>query len=381
VAVGWCNVEFPPSIPDQAEGMPLPRAGTTLTWPGFPAAIYARVYAPGVTTAPGNQALIQGDIGFGPVGSDPSDPAQANSWSWQALTFNSTNCSNCGSNYEYEINPLVPSTPGVYNYAARFSGDGRRSFQYCAGNAGTSAGSPYVTNQAPVINVAGSSCQPDTYACGVDSDCCSGGCGNSQCCPSGQTDCSGECVDLQTNNGHCGTCPNTCPNTAIECTGGHCVCEPLTTNCLQGSDCCSGNCQSNQCTCSGVRGGCASQADCCFPDSACTNGSCACITAGNSCLQSADCCSENCSAAGYCDCGIYLAPCSQDSDCCQGSCSNHVCTGCSSPGMTCSAPPLANDCCTGSCEFGSCNCGQMGSTCTQNSDCCTGFGCANGTCS
>lgn len=174
----WCNVQFPYQIPDQADGIPLPRAGETLTWPGYPAAIYARVNSPGVTTSLGNQALIQGDIGFGPVGSDPSvNPA---AWTWEALTYNSTNCLNCGSNYEYEINPLAPDA-GVYDYAARFSGDGRQTYLYCNGGQGTDAGMGYDPSQAYVMTVAGQGCQPSGAACGADGDCCSDTCANSLC--------------------------------------------------------------------------------------------------------------------------------------------------------------------------------------------------------
>jgi len=174
----WCNVQFPYQIPDQASAIPLPRAGETLTWPGNPAAIYARVHSPGVTTSLGNQALIWGDIGFGPVGSDPS--ANPAAWTWQPLTYNSTNCLNCGANYEYEINPIAPDA-GVYDYAARFSGDGRQTYLYCSGGLGTDAGMGYDPGEAYVMTVAGQGCQPSGAACGVDGDCCGGTCQNSLC--------------------------------------------------------------------------------------------------------------------------------------------------------------------------------------------------------
>jgi hypothetical protein len=58
--------------------------------------------------------------------------------------------------------------------------------------------------------------------CGVV---CTGGksCINGLCtCPSGQTDCSGTCVNLLTNNNNCGKCANQCSSGQI-CNNGICL--------------------------------------------------------------------------------------------------------------------------------------------------------------
>ena len=345
VTIGWCNVQFPDSIPEQSAGVPLPRAGTVLTWPGFPAAIYARVYAAGVTNVPGNSAAIQGDIGFGPVGSDPTDPAQSSRWTWQALAYNSVNCSNCGSNYEYEINPQVPSAPGQYDYAARFSGDGRQSYAYCAGYAGTVAGSTYDTSQAPVMTVAGSGCQSNSSTCGADTDCCSGSCANGQCVTP--------------------------------------TCKSPGTSCSQNGQCCSGACGAYGCVCSEYGQACNSASDCCYPTD-CVNGTCGCINSTYNfrnplCETDEQCCSGSCQNSGECACvghGVGTS-CQTTADCCQGgaspiNCVQGVCTlECTQLNGSCTADA---QCCSNLCAGGKCGCSVAGQSCENNS-CCNGLAC------
>ncbi len=71
-------------------------------------------------------------------------------------------------------------------------------------------------------------------SCAVDDDCPATGqsCQSGQClCPSGQAVCDATCVDLSSNDAHCGTCTTVCAATQA-CTGGECVCtDPLLTNC------------------------------------------------------------------------------------------------------------------------------------------------------
>jgi len=306
VSVGWCNVQWPPQIPDEASGIPLPRAGATVTWPGQSAAIYARVFAPGVTTTTGNESLIVANVGFGPVGSDPTNPAQASEWSWQPMAYNAT-CSACGQNYEYESDPTAPASPGMYAYAARFSGNGGVTFAYCAGNAGTSSGQPYASGNAPVMTVAGPGCQDVGAACGFDTDCCagSGSCVDSLCtCPgSGQscvpnnvcdvgaigcpTDATPSCVDTGLAVAH-GT-----PCGSGQCSAGSCSCAPNCAGLACGAtDGCGGRCLTGSCA-SGLM---------------CTGGACVC--------DSTSCPSGCCSVAGECVAGTSGTACGKGGDAC-----------------------------------------------------------------
>ena len=62
-------------------------------------------------------------------------------------------------------------------------------------------------------------------ACGLPGDVCCGGalCVSGTCnCPSGQTNCSGVCRDLDTDDNHCGACGTPCPS-GSSCEDGECV--------------------------------------------------------------------------------------------------------------------------------------------------------------
>ncbi len=91
-----------------------------------------------------------------------------------------------------------------------------------------------------------------TFACGV-SACLSTCSANSQCasgaacvggtcaaCLAGQTACPGQCVNLQTNNAHCGTCSTACGATE-QCKGGACLLADGQ-SCTNSSDCAAGTC-------------------------------------------------------------------------------------------------------------------------------------------
>jgi hypothetical protein len=111
-------------------------------------------------------------------------------------------------------------------------------------------------------------------------------------CPEGQTRCGDRCVNLQTNERHCGSCSNRCPE-GQECVGGVC----------QGS---------------------------CPPEKTLTEGDCNCaFTCGDqfpspsTCHEQPDClCYETTEGSGFC--GSAGAPfcdltCSSSSDCPSGS--------------------------------------------------------------
>jgi hypothetical protein len=98
-------------------------------------------------------------------------------------------------------------------------------------------------------------------------------------CPEGQTRCGDRCVNLKTNERHCGSCRNRCRSTQT-CCGGRCV-----------------NLQRNERHC----GSCFNRCD---EGEQCVDGMCAvaCISDGNGpCADPSECCSGNCdSSSGFC---------------------------------------------------------------------------------
>jgi Stigma-specific protein, Stig1 len=70
-----------------------------------------------------------------------------------------------------------------------------------------------------------------------------GSCSNA--CGSNQTCCNGNCVNLQRNERHCGRCFNRCDE-GEECVGGVCQpsCIPFGVECTDNDQCCSGRCAS-----------------------------------------------------------------------------------------------------------------------------------------
>ena len=101
VALGWYNLQWPPTI-NISFGSPTDT-------------IYGQVWAQGVTDAPGQGAGILAQVGYGPDGTQPTDPG----WSWFAMSYNV----DVGNNDEY-LGSFVPTQVGTFDYATRFSGDG-----------------------------------------------------------------------------------------------------------------------------------------------------------------------------------------------------------------------------------------------------------------
>lgn len=67
-------------------------------------------------------------------------------------------------------------------------------------------------------------CKPNGHGCGSNKQCCSGYCDptTSTCtCPSGQTNCSGTCVNTQNDANNCGGCGIVCPE-GVGCSAGIC---------------------------------------------------------------------------------------------------------------------------------------------------------------
>lgn len=227
--------------------------------------------------------------------------------------------------------------------------------------------------------------------CSTDKKCESGGCVAR--CPSQQTWCVSQCVNLQSSQTHCGSCKKAC-KTGFSCKGGQCQCPAGQKDCNGVcSQCCANNdcggtqvCQSGFC-----KGNCRSDNDC-RSNFACVSNQCSTSTcktgfrlcsgrciANNGCCVDKDCnnnfaclsnqCSTNTCKAGYKICKgqcILSDGCCSDSDCS----SNFACVG--------------NQCSTTTCRSGykTCN-GQciLSSGCCSDSDCNNYFACSNNQCS
>lgn len=114
--VEWCNLQFPPTIEGTTETM------TTA---------YSRVYVEGLTDlTPTNNpdALLEVEFGYGDDGSDPAD-----GWTWVAGVPNGGwdgSAVGAPNNDEYQ-GDLQFAAAGTYDYAARVSGDGGKTWVYC----------------------------------------------------------------------------------------------------------------------------------------------------------------------------------------------------------------------------------------------------------
>lgn len=106
---------------------------------------FGRVYIAGLTDLSGvNDPApeVIGYVGYGPDGTDPAvDPG----WVWTAGVPNAgygpASPGYEANNDEYQAVLTVPSPPGTYDFAFRFTGDGGSTFTYCDGQpAGSSDG-------------------------------------------------------------------------------------------------------------------------------------------------------------------------------------------------------------------------------------------------
>ncbi len=107
--VGWCNVQWPPSITHDLTGnQPVDDV------------VYGQIWKGGVTEAPGPGAGIAMQLGFGAPSTD------ATTWTWTNMTFNVQ----VGNNDEFMGTPN-PTTAGSYHYLTRASDDGGATWTYC----------------------------------------------------------------------------------------------------------------------------------------------------------------------------------------------------------------------------------------------------------
>ena len=117
ITIGFCILQHPPETSTDR--------GTATE------EIYGRVFAEGSTPGEGKGAGIKGQVGYGPLGTNPT--TQADKWSFVDATYN-TDADGLSegdkSNDEYKAQ-LTVNEAGSYSYIYRFSGDGGKSWTLC----------------------------------------------------------------------------------------------------------------------------------------------------------------------------------------------------------------------------------------------------------
>lgn len=116
--VEWCRLQYPPSV-----DLPVSEAFT----------VYVRLYVPGLTDLttgndPAPELVVE--MGYGVDGSDPSTGMGA-PWTYvSAMPNPGWDDAVEPNNDEYQAD-LVIDMAGIYDYAARISGDGGMNWVYC----------------------------------------------------------------------------------------------------------------------------------------------------------------------------------------------------------------------------------------------------------
>ncbi len=256
------------------------------------------------------------------------------------------------------------------------------------------AGNPSAVCAVGQSNCSGScvNIQSDNRHCGGCGRLCSGGtsCVDGKCICSGASQlCGATCADTQTNNTHCGMCNKACGVNQL-CTAGKCICLPGLTDC--GSSCSDTTSDAKNC---GMCGRACGNGEVCS-NSQCQNGACprdtkncggSCVNVSTNALACGDC-GISCGAGQTCQAG--QCGCEGTNTLCSGVCANTASdtNNCGDCGKVCAAGSL--------CVNGSCGCGSNltvcnGSCIDVSSDpsncgecakaCAAGESCSNGQCS
>ena len=172
--------------------------------------------------------------------------------------------------------------------------------------------------------------------CRRDSQCCSGNCvrrGDDKVCscPEGQSRCGDRCVNLKTNERHCGSCSERC-GTNQTCCNGNCVnlqknenhCGRCFNRCAEGQECVGGVCQLAGCfptcapsvPCAEAPGG---GRKCCSPEDLCGNKCCSSYFGPLACCEGGCCPEGEACVNGQCGCGSGPS-CPAGTTCVSGSC-------------------------------------------------------------
>ena len=131
---------------------------------GTPLTIFGRVFEAGITdrsdAVDADPSLIA-QAGFGPDGSDPTDPGEEVDWTWIDAagnpTWDAAEAADADRD-EYMATLTVP-LPGAHDLAYRFSRDGGETWLYCDRAPGSEDG--YQTAEAGALTSVPSPCQPN----------------------------------------------------------------------------------------------------------------------------------------------------------------------------------------------------------------------------
>lgn len=130
-SVGWCLFQWNPDL--------TATAGTS-------ADFYGRVYVAGLTDQSAGvdtSSLLQGQLGYGPDGSDPATAG----WTWSAVADPTPGWDGGSSNNDEYVATITLPSAGTYDTAWRFSADGGSTWTYCDAD-GVTPSDPYSTAAA-----------------------------------------------------------------------------------------------------------------------------------------------------------------------------------------------------------------------------------------
>jgi alpha-tubulin suppressor-like RCC1 family protein len=118
--VDYCNLQYPPSfVIESGQSSPL---------------IYGRIYEAGVTDLAGANLIVKAQVGYGPLGSDPTGNVN---WTWFPTTFNRQ----YGNDDEYQGSFPVPTVGTTTQFAYTYRFTLNATYTYCdSDGAGTNPG-------------------------------------------------------------------------------------------------------------------------------------------------------------------------------------------------------------------------------------------------
>ncbi len=133
--IDWCSLHYPHDT--------TVVASETTTW------IFGRIYIEGVTNGPGAGQGVTGQVGYGPVGSNPES---GTGWTWVDAQYNldvDGLVPGDQANDEYFAR-FAPDTPGDHAMAYRFSRNGGGAWTYCDTDGSTNG---YSTDKQGILRV------------------------------------------------------------------------------------------------------------------------------------------------------------------------------------------------------------------------------------
>ena len=140
--IGWANLQWPPTLTH------------TISVTSRTDNVYGQVWIDGVTSQPGQTENLRAQLGFGPMGSNPTGNA---AWIWVDASFNV----NAGYNDEF-VASLLPESIGTFDYLYRYTTTDGRDWLYADLNG------PVSPNQLPpnpgklTVNSSGDTTPPNT---------------------------------------------------------------------------------------------------------------------------------------------------------------------------------------------------------------------------